>query len=134
MTIGTINIEIYIKECQQKGLLPFLRSHFVQTLYWPDLAQCHYSNQTLEWYRANGVKIVTKDLNSPNCSELRPIERYWTIIKTKLRKGFKEAQNLIDFQRKWKLAASQVSDATVQVMMRDVKSKVWRFSRQSEGQ
>ena len=48
---GTINTEIYIKECLKKRLLPFLRSHTGNPLFWPDLASCHYTGTTLNWLR-----------------------------------------------------------------------------------
>lgn len=81
VTSGTINSEIYIKECLQKRLLPFLRSHNVPTFFWPDLASSHYSKATLKWYEDHGVDFVPKEANPPNCPELRPVERYWALIK-----------------------------------------------------
>lgn len=36
VTSGTMNSSIYIKECLQKRLLPFLRKHENQPLFWPD--------------------------------------------------------------------------------------------------
>ena len=47
VTTGTINTEIYIKECLKKCLLPFLRSHTGNPLFLPDLASYHYSETTL---------------------------------------------------------------------------------------
>lgn len=81
VTSGTINSDIYIKECLQKRLLPFLRSHNVSTFFWPDLASCHYSKGTLKWYEDNKVDFVPKEANPPNCPELRPVERYWALLK-----------------------------------------------------
>ena len=71
---GTISSQNYIKECLEKRLLPFIRSHNISSIFWPDLAPAHYSNLTMTWYRDNNIKIVPKDMNPPNCPELRPIE------------------------------------------------------------
>jgi predicted transcriptional regulator len=65
VTTGTVNGEIYLKECLQKRLLPLLKQHEGPTIFWPDLASCHYSNDVLEWYEANGVTFVPKDMNPP---------------------------------------------------------------------
>ena len=39
---GTINQDIYVKECLQKRLLPLIRLHKGPVLFWPDFASCHY--------------------------------------------------------------------------------------------
>ena len=59
----------------------FLKKHEVPTFSWPDLATCHYSKMFIEWYQTNKVKFVPKDANPSNCPELRPIERYWALVK-----------------------------------------------------
>ena len=45
---GTMKSSTYIKECLKKRLLPFIRSHSVSPLFWPDLASIHYSKEALE--------------------------------------------------------------------------------------
>ena len=65
-------------------------------LFWLDLASYHYSGTTLNWLRQHKVGFVEK----PNCPELHPIERYWAIIKGKLRFNVKEAKNIQDFKNK----------------------------------
>ena len=84
ITTGTVNKEIYREECLKKRLLPFLRSHDAPSLFWPDLTSCHYAKDVLEWYKANGVHVVPKEANPLNCPELRPIERYWALVKREL--------------------------------------------------
>ena len=66
-----------------------------------DLATCHYGKLTMEWYKENGFNIVPKNANSPNCPELRPIEKYWAIMKRKLLLTKESVKNEKDFQRKW---------------------------------
>lgn len=127
ITQGTIASENYITECLQKRLLPFLRQHRRNTLFWPDLASCHYSKLTTAWYESNKVNYVPKTYNPPNCPELRPIERYWAIMKSKLRKTTKEAKDIVDFKKKWVKTTKLVPDTSVRAMMRAVRSKVRIF-------
>lgn len=102
VTKGTVNGEIYKSECLEKRLLPFLQQHDEAPLFWPDLASCHYSKSVLEWYEANSVHFVPKDMNPPNCPELRPVEQYWAIMKRELRKSKKTVKDEKDMLRKWK--------------------------------
>ena len=81
VTTGTINTEIYIKKCLKKHLLSHLRSHADNPLFWPNLASCHYSGTTLNWLREHKVDFFEKHCDPPSCSELRPIKRYWAIVK-----------------------------------------------------
>lgn len=128
VTSGTMKSDVYIKECLQKRLLPFLRKHDQQPLFWPDLASCHYSNLVGEWYIKNNVAVVPKDMNPPNTPEARPIEQYWSIVKGKLKKNGGKTKTLQEFRRKWNKAAKTVSDELVQDMMSTVRRKVRAFA------
>ena len=126
---GTVNADIYIKECLQKRLLPFIAQHNKPVLFWPDLASSHYAKKTLIWYEANHVNFVAKSANPPNSPELRPIEQFWALVKQKLMKTGKTANNKKDFIRMWKNAASKIDSQIVKTMMEGVKRKVREFSR-----
>lgn len=132
VTTGTINGDIYRQECLKKRLLPFLRAHKgkgnASPLFWPDLATCHYARDTLNWYNDKNIRLVPREANPPNCPELRPIERYWAIIKGHLRKNKKIAKNVRHFKILWKIGASKVLKPTVQRMMGKVKGKVRKFA------
>lgn len=123
VTTGTVNGEIYKKECLQKRLLPFLRSHSSQPLFWPDLASCHYSKAVVEWYKHNDVAVVPKECNPPNCPELRPIEEYWAIMKGILKKGGGEVKSAAELQNKWKWACKRYPDSAVQDLMSRIRRK-----------
>lgn len=102
ITVGTINKDIYIKECLQKRLLPFIKEHISRTkkipLFWPDLASAHYAKATIEWYTANNVRYVPRDCNPPNCPEIRPVERYWAIVKRRFKRSRKHANSIQHFK------------------------------------
>lgn len=127
ITTGTVNRAIYIKECLEKRLKPFIMEHVVRTnktpLFWPDLASCHYARDTIDWYTANNVKFVPRDSNPANCPEIRPVEIYWALLKGKFRKSRKKANSIEHFKVLWKKAADSVSETTVQNLMRSIKKK-----------
>lgn len=129
---GTINGEIYKKECLQKRLLPFLRKHNGSTLFWPDLASCHYARNVMEWYEANDVNVVPKDLNPPNSPELRPIEKFWAIMKTQLRKHPKIIENELELKKVWVKTTKKLGKSVVQNLMDGVKRKVRAFGMGEE--
>lgn len=124
---GTVNQEIYVKECLQKRLLPFLKKHDLSVLFWPDLASCHYGKKAMEWYAAKNVQVVPKDKNPPNTPELRPIEKYWAIVKQNLKKTQKTVSSEKQFKVNWRSAAKKVDKVTVQNLMAGVKRKARQF-------
>ena len=134
VTTQSLISEIYIKECLTKRLMPLLTKHkntpIQSHLFWPDLATCHYSKATMEWYASNGVQVVTRTANPPNCPELRPIERYWAITKGHLRRSQSIAKNHIHFKTLFDKSASKVSKEVVHSMMGEVKSKVRKFAKE----
>jgi transposase len=131
-TFGNLNAEIYQTECLQKRVLPLIRKHKGQTLFWPDLASCHYARSVLEWYREMEVNFVAKAMNPPNCPEIRPIERYWALMKGKLRKKDQGAVDINQFKKDW-INVSKTIDATVvQNLMQGIKGKVRELSRSKD--
>ena len=67
-------------------------------------------------------------MNPPNCPELRPIERYWAIIKRNLQKSQKEAKSAETMKIMWKKYEITVTNTTIQNLMRHVKRKVRAFA------
>lgn len=127
VTNQTMTSVLYIKECLEKRLLPFIRSHNHPVLFWPDLASCHYSKATLEWYKKNKVDFVPKEMNPPNCPELRPIEQYWTIVKRSMKKSGGVTTDVPSMTRKWNQHAAKVTKKAAQKLMGGVKKKVRNF-------
>lgn len=123
-SIGTLNAEIYRNECLKKRLLPLVRKHNTPTLFWPDLASCHYATSVRQWYDENDIHYVAKDMNPPNCPEVRPIEKFWALMKSKLRKNVKPANDLEKFKRDWNRVAKTVDASVVQNLMENIKRKV----------
>ena len=72
-----VNSDIYIKECLEKRLLPFIREHHPDSnyIFWSYLAGCHYSKQTVAQMNEN-VKFVPKDINPTKVPQARPIQNF----------------------------------------------------------
>ena len=87
-----------------------------------------YSETTLNWPREHKVNLIEKHCNPPNCPELCSIERYWAIVKGKLRFKVEETKNIQDFKNKWIRATKKVQLKTMQKLMLSVKRKVHAFS------
>ena len=132
VTSSTLNSDVYIKECLQARLLPFYRSHDVLCWFWPDLASCHYSKKTVEWYNSRVIKFIPKSLNPPNCPQFRPIVKFWGIGKRYLRKSGKTKSTVKDLIREWTLVGEKVAKDTVQKLMSSISINVRLFIRNNE--
>ena len=78
-----VNQEIYLKECLQKRLQPFINKYYLDTKYifWPDLATSHYANSVTKWLKAQKIPFVQKKDNPANLPEARAIEDFWPMLK-----------------------------------------------------
>lgn len=132
MTSSTMNSDLYKKECLQKRLLPFIRSHDSRVTFWPDLASCHYSKATKEWYEVNEVAVIPKEMNPQNCPELRSIEKYWAIVKSMLIKNGGTANYVTTMTRKSNQHAEKVSESLVQKLMGSITKKTREFFRSKD--
>ncbi|XP_062556996.1 uncharacterized protein LOC134221839 [Armigeres subalbatus] len=117
-TNRTPNLRVVFEECL---LLPFLKKHGCSVLFLPDLASCHYGKKAMEWYAANNVQVVPKDKNPPNTPELRPIVKYWAIVKRNLKKTNKTAKDEQQFKANWLSAPKKVDKVAVQNLIAGVK-------------
>ena len=61
----TVTSKVYINECLKKRILPFIRQYKTNVIFSPDIASCHYLKEVLEWYAANNVNFVAKEINPP---------------------------------------------------------------------
>jgi hypothetical protein len=78
-----VNREIYIKECINKRLVPFIKKHYSDDnyIFWPDLAPAHCAIHTQNAMNRLNIKFIPKYLNPPAVPQLRPIESFWAIYK-----------------------------------------------------
>jgi hypothetical protein len=126
---GTVNTDIYIEECLKKRLLSFILKHKESPFFWPDLASCHYSKKALQWYNDNNITFVPREANPPNCPELRSIERYWTLVKRRLKETKKEVKTINQLESRWNHAAKTVSEDTIKKLMTGIPKKITEFCK-----
>lgn len=135
VTSSTLTFQLYIKECLEKRLLPFIKHHKSQkleTIFWPDLASYHYVRKTIEWYDVNEIKFFTKELNPPNSPLFRPIERYWANVKRIIKDTRVKITNDKDMKENWNKCGSKVNWSFVQVMMCSISRKVRKYLHTGE--
>ena len=82
----TMDSKLYKEEYLENRIPPFIKVHKGPVKFWPDLASCHYSREVIQWYRDNNVDFIDKNINPPNCPQFWLIERFWAIMKRKLKK------------------------------------------------
>ena len=72
--LGTMKSSEYVKCCLSR-IKQLIKAHrSTSVLFWPDLDTIHYSKDAQKFYDDNGVMLVPKKMNPPNCPELCPIE------------------------------------------------------------
>lgn len=129
---GTMKSDEYLRECLKKRFLKLYRDHDIPPVFWPDLATIHYSRAVLEWFKANNIVYVEKEMNPPNCPQLRNIEKYWAKLKRIVKKKSTAAKDLPTFKRKVNAAAKAIGPEGVQSLMATVKARVRLFIRGQE--
>ncbi|XP_065662805.1 uncharacterized protein LOC136085428 [Hydra vulgaris] len=120
-----INSSIYINECLEKRLLPFIHKYHedFNYLFWPDLASSYYSKDSLNWMDQY-VYYVDKESNPQNMSQARPIENFWGHLAQKVYKGDWQASTehvLIDCI---KLKLQEIDLNFLQSHMKGVRAKL----------
>lgn len=120
-----LNSALYIKHCLTK-LDRFIKTKHqgVQTVFWPDLASCHYAAQTLEWLEAHNIHYVSKDANLPNVPVARPIEHFWALLSQIVYENNWSAQNPQQLKSRILRSVRKIDMKVVQDMMSKVKYKV----------
>ena len=121
-----VNGKIYINKCIKQRLVPFINQNHQdgKYIFWPDLASCHYASSTQDVFRNLNINFLSKEMNPPNCPQIRPIEDFWGMLKQKVySKGWK-AENHDQLKRRIKYSLTKIDVHVVQSMMLKVKSKI----------
>jgi hypothetical protein len=93
---------------------------------------CHYSLATLNWYEANRVTAVPKNLNPKKWSEFRQIFKYWSIDNGNLMKTLAVISNDKAKLDQCLKIAENVNRSCVQALMGAIKGKVRDFIQSSK--
>ncbi len=120
-----VNSDIYIKECLEKRLLPFIHKYHPHFTYqfWPDLASAHYSNATTTWME-EFINFVPKSKNPPNVPQARPIENFWGCLCQKVYENGWEAKTQKELIARIKSKLSTFDEKFVESLMKGVKAKL----------
>lgn len=123
---NAIKAEMYAKECIKKMLKPFLNTHHPdgKYIFWPDLASCHYAKHTQDVLHELEINFVDKSCNPPNVPQIRPIERFWALLKRRVYKDGWEAENLSALKARIKYCLRQFKSDTFANLMSGVGHKV----------
>ena len=80
-----VNSDIYINECLEKRLVPFIHEHhpYSNYIFWPDSDGCHHSKQAVSWVDEN-FNFVPKEINPPNVPQALPIENFGGCLTQKV--------------------------------------------------
>ena len=126
-----IDADIYIAECLEKRLLPFLHRYHgdFNYIFWPDLASAHYAKDTVTWMNEN-VNFVAKNINPPNIPQARPIENFWAVLAQKVYEKGWEATNQDQLVRRIKAKISEFDVSFYQTLMRGVNEKLRNIAEQ----
>lgn len=125
-TQGAVNSEIYIKDCLKSKLLPFIKKYYPDDNYvfWPDLASSHYSKKTQDFMREEKINFIPKELNPPNCPNLRPIESFWSKIKREVYADGWTPKDADDLHEKVSKVMSKVGQTIGESFMSNVSKNV----------
>ena len=121
-----IDQDVYIEECLNERLIPFIRKHHKNNdyVFWPDLASSHYAESTIDFLIENGINHVDKFENPANLPEVRPIENFWAILKAKVYENNWRAKDLTELKKRIELCIKNFDIATIQTLMSGVSKKL----------
>jgi len=123
---GSINSEIYTNECILKRLLPFLKNHYPNEdyIFWPDLATSHYSKYTVQFFIQHKIKFIEKQINPPNVPQLRPIEKFWSSLKSKVYENNWTAKNIQQLKCRIKNKLNEFTQDSFSTLLESIRSKI----------
>ena len=123
---GNINGNIYQQECIKCCLIPFLQQHHADGdyIFWPDLASSHYAKDTIALFDEENIHFVPKKNNPPNVPQLRPIENFWGILKSKVYHGGWKVKTKNKLQLRIKKCLRECDWNVVQNTVSSIKTKL----------
>ena len=123
---ASLNGATYQEECIEGRLLPFLEKYHSDQdfFFWPDLATCHYANDSQELYSSLQIPYIPRDSNPPNTPQIRPIENFWAFLKAKVYEGGWEAITFRMLKQRIQKILNNLDPSLCQTLFRDLKTKI----------
>jgi transposase len=121
-----INSKTYSEKCITKRLVPYLQEYHNNSSYvfWPDGASAHYGKTTIETFERFNINYIRRENNPPNVPQLRPIEKLWGILKSRVYENNWEAKNVEHLKSRIRKKLSEISPETLKSLMSKVKTNV----------
>ena len=73
---------------------------------------------------------MPKNMNPANVPQLRPIEKYWALMKQKLRKSGRSTSDIDQFKKLYSATSRKMTKSAVQTLMAGVKTKLRKYCDQ----
>ena len=110
----------------ETSLKPFLENFHQgeNVLFWPDLATSHYAKITQEKLKAMKIKFIARDANPPNLPMCRPIEHFWSNLKTKVYENGWEANDFESLKERILEKVATFDENDFYDLMKNVKLNV----------
>ena len=123
---GNVNGSVYREECILRRLVPFLQKYHADKdyVFWRDLASSHYAKDTVALFRDQNIHFVPKDVNPPKVPQLRPIEKFWRILKSKVYDGGWTARTVHQLKLRILKCLRELDWTVVQGMMSSIKTNI----------
>lgn len=130
ISTGTITGQVYREECI-KRLKKFLGTLGDKSniLFWPDMASSHYEKSVIAELERHGIQYATKNENTPNCPQIRPIERYWALCKAKYGELTTVCKSKKSFMYRWKKISSEVLCNSLENIFTNFLSKLAKVGK-----
>jgi len=127
---GTINSDVYLKECVKARLLPFIDElhNRDDVIFWPDMATAHYSQKVTSSLKAENVEFIPKSKNAPNVPQARGIEKFWALCKAEYSKRSSPPKSIRGFATVWKNISKKVAEKSGKAVMDSAKEKLIKIA------
>ena len=123
---GNMNGPVYLEECIQARLLPFVDKHQNrdEVIFWPDMATSHYTHDVTSYLTEENLDFIKKPDNAPNVPQARGIERFWALCKSEYSKRPLPPNNLRGFKTVWENISKKVAATSGKAVMDSAKKRL----------
>jgi hypothetical protein len=120
-----VNKEIYIRECLQRRLLPFIKSNHAEGTYifWPDKASSHYAKDTQAFLKNENINFVPREVNPTDLSQCRPIDLFGQLAQAVYKNGW-IADNIDQLRNRIKYCLRTTDFSSVQGRCRHIRQQL----------
>ena len=121
-----VNQDVYIQECLNKSLLPFIKHNYSggDYLFWPDKASSHYAKKVIDHLGEQNIDFVPKVNNPTNLPQCRPIEDFFGYLSHLVYKNNWRAKNVDQLKRRIRKCIKEIPDDYVERLFAGVRTNL----------